>query len=419
MGTSMSLPQSEHLFLLVGSNPLPNAVAGKLLATANGTITLLCSKDSFSVAQSLQGWLGDYGFPREKVRPKKVGESDPVEIAQGVLEELQEVNKQRVGLHYTGGTKAMSVHAYRAMEHWVREQQRKSKQIDAVFSYLDARTLKMVLDPPDPASGGHKQSVDIALALPLQLTDLLRLHRWTLLHEPTTQPLLPESARALAIMCTEDKAFQQWQQWVQEELRKKCRDKQNNWKSEDALCTLSLSLPPHSSLQQVVQTLRSELGQSTGDVALQQAAFGNNAKHFCGWLDGKWLEHYLLAVMTRIAPDLKLHQCLQNIETKEVQFDVDVVALRGYQLFAASCSTDSKKGMLKFKLFEAYVRARQLGGDEARIALVCCSNDPDGLEHDMRRDVDPEGRIRVFGRKHLADLATRITQWIRTQSREA
>jgi hypothetical protein len=95
---------------------------------------------------------------------------------------------------------------------------------------------------------------------------------------------------------------------------------------------------------------------------------------------------------------------------------VDVIALRGYQLFAFSCSTDKKKPLLKLKLFEAYIRARQLGGDEARVALVCCSNDPEGLEHEMRRDVDPEGRIRVFGRKHLADLKVHIESWIRSQS---
>lgn len=35
--------QVDHLILLVGGNPLPNAVAGKLLARSGGTITLLHS----------------------------------------------------------------------------------------------------------------------------------------------------------------------------------------------------------------------------------------------------------------------------------------------------------------------------------------------------------------------------------------
>jgi len=86
--------------------------------------------------------------------------------------------------------------------------------------------------------------------------------------------------------------------------------------------------------------------------------------------------------------------------------------MRGYQFCAIFRSTDTRKGLLKLKLFEAYVRARQLGGDEARVALVCCSNDRHGLEHEMRRDVDPEGRIRVFGRKHLANLAEYLREWI-------
>ncbi|MBC7350870.1 MAG: hypothetical protein H5U08_00780 [Thermogutta sp.] len=107
-----------------------------------------------------------------------------------------------------------------------------------------------------------------------------------------------------------------------------------------------------------------------------------------------------------------LHVCAQNIVPEEVELDVDAVAIRGYQLFAFSGSTDGQKGLLKQKRFEAYVRARRLGGDKARVALVCCSNDPDGLEHEMRRDVDPEGRIRVFGRKHLASLAEYLREWI-------
>lgn len=94
---------------------------------------------------------------------------------------------------------------------------------------------------------------------------------------------------------------------------------------------------------------------------------------------------------------------------------MDVIAIRGYQLFAFSCSTDTQKGRLKLKLFEAYIRAQQLGGDEARAALVSCSDDPDRLEQEMRRDVDPEGRIKVFGRKHFADLSTHIREWIKSQ----
>jgi hypothetical protein len=253
----------------------------------------------------------------------------------------------------------------------------------------------------------------------LKLEDLLELHGWTLKHPPTTQPVLPITANSLAVICKGDNAFSDWKQWVQGELRAKCRrSDKDEWKSKTALSSTSLDLPKGETLDPVVQALRRELRLTTDHLALHQSVLGNDAKYLCEWLDGKWLEHYVLDVLRKVAATLKLHYYAQNVESHEVQFDVDVVALRGYQLFAFSCSTDSGKGLLKSKLFEAYIRARQLGGDEARVALVCCSNDPEGLEHEMRRDVDPEGRIRVFGRKHLEDLAVHVKQWIQLQSRE-
>jgi hypothetical protein len=42
--TNLNFPKSQHLILLVGSNPLPNAVAAKLLLAEGGTVTLIHSK---------------------------------------------------------------------------------------------------------------------------------------------------------------------------------------------------------------------------------------------------------------------------------------------------------------------------------------------------------------------------------------
>ena len=71
---------------------------------------------------------------------------------------------------------------------------------------------------------------------------------------------------------------------------------------------------------------------------------------------------------------------------------------------ATSFSTDSGgKGDLKQKLFEADVRARQIGGDEARTALVCraMKKTTNALENEMRRDIILKDRVRVFGHHHL------------------
>lgn len=405
----------RHLLQLVGSNPLPNAVAGILLTTSNTTITLLHSAGSFDVAVRLRTWLKKRG--RKEPRLKQIDESDAAAIFSEVRSQLQAVAEREIGLNYTGGTKAMSVHSYRAIEEWGREQRGLGHNVTTVFSYLNARTLTLAIDPADPLSGESPRAIPAGLVPKLVLTDLLELHDWSLKHDPNRDPVLPESARALAKACAEKESFREWDAWVRGELRDKCRRKDKDaWLSKSNLPS-ALPLPFASSLQGVVQTWCGDLKVTASELQLKQAAFGNDGQSLCEWLGGKWLEHYVLDELNRLAASLNVHQRVQNVETNEVQFDVDVIALRGYQLFALSCSTDATKALLKSKLFEAYVRARQLGGDEARVALVCCSTHPEDIELEMRRDVGPEERIRVFGQPQLANLATHLTQWIEDQSK--
>jgi len=240
----------------------------------------------------------------------------------------------------------------------------------------------------------------------LKLEDFLNLHGRSLSHKPTTEPLLPNTAQILVEFCSRGADFcKKWNTWVSSEIGKK---------------TGRLSVPEDEAFKSVYRTLCAELGQPEVEIALKQPIFRNTYQNFYDWLSGKWLEHYVLGVLNGLHIDLKLHERIQNIQTSGVQFEVDVVAIRGYQLFAFSCKTksDENRSELKLALFEAYVRARQLGGDEARVALVCCAEDPRGLEDEIRRDFDDEGRVRVFGRKHLADLAIHIKDWIKSQSGE-
>lgn len=423
----MEYYQCRHLLQLVGSNPLPNAVAGILLTTSNTTITLLHSAGSFDVALRLRTWLKTQG--RKEPRLKQIDESDPAAIFSEVRSQLQAVAEREIGLNYTGGTKAMSVHSYRAIEQWTQEQRGLGYKVKTVFSYLNARNLKIVIDPADPLSGESPRTIPAGLEPKLALTDLLDLHGWSLKHQPNRDPVLPESARALAKACAEKESFMEWDAWVREELRGKCRDQDRDKWKEGKHLPKALTLPVStagSPIHDAIATFRTALPLLSEDLELDQPAFAQpndkqtdrkSAKRFCEWLGGKWLEHYVLDELNRSAASLNVHQQVQNVEANEVQFDVDVIALRGYQLFALSCSTDATKALLKSKLFEAYVRARQLGGDEARVALVCCSNQPEAIELEMRRDVDPEGRIRVFGQPHFANFATHLTQWIEDQSK--
>ena len=153
----------------------------------------------------------------------------------------------------------------------------------------------------------------------------------------------------------------------------------------------------------------------TETVPLTQAMFAD-PKKFCSWLHGPWLEQHVLASMHAIAAEVQVHDYTANIKTEPINFEVDIVAIRGYQMFVISCTTSDKKKLLKSKLFEAYVRARQMGGDEARIALVCCSNKPGEVQNDMQQTLGNDGRIRVFGQQDLPNIGQRLKNWILEQS---
>ena len=226
--------QVHHLLLLVGSNPIPNAVAGKLLIRPGGTITLIHSKDGFKIAQRLKSWFVNAGFSDSHIGFKEVQESEASMVYDLVHEALEQYERNvlkhvendssnasggqiaRVGLNYTGGTKVMSVHAYRALENWAKSLDRG----EAIFSYLDARTLQLRFDR---IPGGDAISFPVGLEVDIGIHDLLALHNWRLEKEPAMMPVLPQSAASLLTIHSSSSDSREWADWLHNELFRNAR----------------------------------------------------------------------------------------------------------------------------------------------------------------------------------------------------
>jgi hypothetical protein len=454
--------QVDHLLLLVGSNPLPNAVAGRLLTTTRGAITFIHShaKDSLALAQRLKSWFLEEGYSDTNIGFKEVEESDATSVyesVQKVLKAYEHLYKKasmthmpRVGLNYTGGTKVMSVQAHRALQDWDQKHEK-----DAVFSYLDARTLQMRFEG---APGREAISFPVGLEVDISISDLLRLHNWQLIKDlPSTVPILPKSAKALLAVHSNLTEANIWMKWLHDELFRKAKKRiaipppfwvyesgeelqeqytvkqPGNWENKTILREVTLAWPDLPNLE---KAMRDELEQSgSGDFPITAGTGPSRCKHeedFCKWLHGIWLESAVLSVLRNCSQTLHLKECCMDIKPKILGgsgggelFQFDVVAMRGYQLFAFSCTTENGqgsggRGILKQKLFEAYIRARQMGGDEACAALVCCAKQEEAnkLEVELRRDISQEKRIRIFGRESLIDLTENIEGWISEQSKE-
>lgn len=390
--------QSDHLFLLVGTNPLPNYVAARLLARQEGTIHLLYSDGSeggpstWRFAQFLKLEIENCRSDLA-VHPHGLHEASAGEIRRKLQSVLsQESVTGRVGLNYTGGTKAMAVHAYRGVA---------DKFPEATFSYLDARRLAFFID-------GVSSPIPIGRALEVSFAELSALHGYEVNKDVRTVPAYEPLFGALAKVHSAADGHQQWYNWRRGGFPK------------GELPDLT-SYPALSPMRQAMDELCD--GRATPEALAEKMGFEKFAS--CGaWFKGKWMEELALAAVIQIASTCNIHEYgaslhpvpskVLNFEEEQRNFDLDVVAMIGYQLFAISCIDDDRsQGETKRHLLEAYVRARQLGGDEARVALVSCVANPRVLRQEIERDWHAGGQIQVFGRDHLTQLARYFHDWFK------
>ncbi len=102
-------------------------------------------------------------------------------------------------------------------------------------------------------------------------------------------------------------------------------------------------------------------------------------------------------------------------QSQPTQFEFDVFAIKGYQLFGLSCTTSDDKDLIKLKLMEAFVRVRQMGGDEARVGLVVSSWNPTEMsqfKNNLKESWKSESnQIEVFGKDDIKDLSEKLKIW--------
>lgn len=120
---------------------------------------------------------------------------------------------------------------------------------------------------------------------------------------------------------------------------------------------------------------------------------------------GKWLEVWFAHQLEQIKIEDKpiFDKIEQNVSVdKNPNFEMDVVATRGYRVFLFSCTVKKKNDEVKWKFFEASNRTARIGGEHARAAMVCLNEEPQTVLRTVQAEHWPGyDTLRLFGQAHI------------------
>jgi hypothetical protein len=415
--------RSSHLFLLIGTNPVPNWVATRLLLADNGQLYLVHSDDVQSVAQRLARYLVNNPkyLPPIYVRVANPYKAD--DVYEAIKKKLKNITHGSVGLNYTGGTKVMATHSHRAAK-----AELPVGLAPVTFSYLEASTCTMRFDTRQEFAVGLVENCS------LSLVELFKLHEEYLVGTPTKKVRAEPVLDLMVGLHLDHQQRQKWRNLCEDHLRyewvrptNRPRKKRGDILNEADAADVPLNFAGQfSRITDALSPTGSSGSLTLGDLAQNNSHGFKTAEEIAEWLDGKWLEHYVLKFLNERQAQYRLHDFGRNIDanlerkesTRRDKFEADVAAMRGYQLHLISCYSGADKSRCKQKLFEVFTRARQLGGDESRAALVCSFDDPRAIELEVGEVWDMKGRIKVFGKRDLLSLGDRLQGWFDSGAKE-
>lgn len=357
---------AKRLALLVGSNPLPNYIAAMLLEPDE--VVLIYSPETKGPQDHLRAALEQRGIVVNAVCIDDATDARKIRDKCGGLEVDH--------LHYSGGTKPMAAHARQACK--LRESQ---------ASYLDERKGLLRFDDSYDISLDRREiGLTLDLLLKLHGIDRVKPDQSDTEGAPTNDDV---SSAALTFLRNPQLAALVRQRLRPEDKpRSITRAKNAPWAPQEDGFSLSTPAIPGENWTNARYKSWDELLTA-------------------GWLE-VWTARLIRTCLdgSTTAVDVNVH--CKRARPSPTEFEIDVALIRGHRLHVVSCTTHRKKALCKSKLFEVAMRARQMGGDLARSALVSLldGSDANGTYVDqLRADISSVWNApsvpRVFG---LADL---------------
>lgn len=366
----------DDLILLVGHNPMPNYLTACMLRPRR--VHWLYTTETKLECNRLDEAL-KREFPDLETKSYHLADATSPFETQRAMKDMPE----GAWLNYTGGTKAMTVHAY---TYWRKHL---GGQVERA-SYFDG--LRGILR----YDHGTDEAVSASL-IPLTIEQMMRLHGL----ERDNELTVPDAADIRA----EDK-----QNLLDAVLEDPVLNNPDNNKEPSLVDKLYSCCKPLRD-GKAPEPIRLEfLPEAARPVFTQQAGWpavdGKSRKVKEAWgkfLTGDWFENWVEDVVREACREAGLEQV--QIESgvrprTQRQTELDLILLDGYHVSLISCTTARKVAEVKAKCYEARNRVELVGGDLARAAVVSLLHESKvfNVEQSVKVPWQPDiTAVKVFG----------------------
>lgn len=391
----------DSLILLEGTNPLPNYVVATYFLKNNPALTHIfivyseerkTQKGTLTYAENLKEVIQRsytnveiHLIPIEDVTRGKV-------IEKNITDKLYELSpSKKFHLNYTGGTKAMGIHAYRTIQGYCS----KVRCSDCSFSYLDARSFKLVGDEEGPVSDDLRREIIISLE------DLLFLHGLKRIDQKSDFEF-SDTLKIFEDLINQDSLKEIFSSYRRENFLNNNKLIRKKSEITNAFRQMKLTQP----LLSILLSMPQEYQFFDQDGNFKEPVSNKALEKAIKFIDGTWLEYYVFKTLSEGFKDYEINQ---NLVIRDLnwppgqRFEIDVALMNGYQLIGISCTTSDEISHCKNKGFEVLLRVRQMGGDEARAVLITRLEgaQKDNLNEELKIDTGGKDNILVLGEEDL------------------
>jgi len=308
----------DTLILIIGTNPLPNFVISEYFILENPNLKNIIhvyseqtrtQRGTLHYADNLINLI-QRRHENRKLEFKKISLSDISSATEikGDLDEIltKELNhSSSVHLNYTGGTKVMGIHLYRWIENFAEE-----KKISASFSYLDARTFRLVYDD------GKQISCDLRNKIHLTLDELIYLHGFERTNKDNEEKEIFSCAISKFSQIIEKGKLTDFfrtykRKYFTDENRSlikkvnKLTENISKLKSEG-----NIEIKAEGEFLEVIKAMPEEYRFFNDEGLFIEPKSNHTLKKTIEFIDGKWLEIYVCSVLSKTMPsnEIKLYQ---------------------------------------------------------------------------------------------------------------